>query len=218
MGEAVTAVVVDDDTPPTINISHRLSNGIWLDAAMTLFEYSLDCRADWSGEGPSQVTASDNCRGTPVIEMFVNELPEADAGDWTKVSGTYTIRYEATDSSGNWSEAFVSAVIGECIEGEEVIEGEEIVEGEDVVEGEEVIEGEDVEVPETYPFDEDSDGVIDADDFEKILEAWREGDFPMTWAVRGLYIFKSGGNYYYDDDYDPPLCWIPGEAPVPDVE
>ena len=193
VGTAVTRALVDDRILPVFTATHREGNGVWLEAG--LFQYTLECGADWRSQGPSRVVASDNCDGSlpvsSVVEALVDgeTVPVADPNSWTSVPGLYVVRYTATDRSGNKAELLVQALIADC----------------DEVEGEE----EDLSY---HPFDGNNNNRINGFEASDSIRAWQNGDFPMEWALRALYIYKQGGAYHYDDAFDPPLCWVPDKS------
>lgn len=60
-----------------------------------------------------------------------------------------------------------------------------------------------------HPGDTDADNRIVLSEAIACLAGWQQGDNPMAYAIRAVYILQKGEIYVYDAGQAPPMCWVP---------
>ncbi|HOH29353.1 MAG TPA: SUMF1/EgtB/PvdO family nonheme iron enzyme [Candidatus Hydrogenedentes bacterium] len=68
-------------------------------------------------------------------------------------------------------------------------------------------------VGETHPADQDADWSIEMSEAIGYLSGWQQGDSPMDYAIRAVYLWQNGEYYSCHATLDPPMCWMLPECP-----
>ncbi|MBP7869820.1 MAG: hypothetical protein KA031_03920 [Candidatus Hydrogenedentes bacterium] len=61
--------------------------------------------------------------------------------------------------------------------------------------------------PQYHPGDLDGNGRFIMGEALAYLAGWQQGVYPMSYAIRGVYLWQNGEMYGYDPGRMPPLCW-----------